>query len=116
MPSSDTYLALTVVPEQAVIYDCTARQYPTLTRFVPNAVAGLPSLNARDYLRGLADVDPTILTSQSALQISKKLESLAENADMSADSSGPTRADITHLCGTRDNIRQLIALIERASP
>lgn len=110
--TSDIYFVLEQFSENQTIVDFREHPYAKIKPVNPEEVTGLPSLNARDYLRGLANVDSEILTCKSRRQLVNKLEALAKNADMSVDMGARIIDEFRLYSATRDNIRQLIKLLK----
>ena len=104
----DTYFSLRTMPEGAEIFDFRDHVYADMARKTPQDVidSGLEvgKVNARTFLRGLADVDSEILRCQSQRQLYERLEALAVRADMNADIGH----EVNISCAVRDNVYQLL--------
>ena len=109
---SDVYFVLEQLPESVTIKDFRHHRYQNLKSLEAPKFASLPSLNAREYLRSLADVRPDLLTCRSRSQLVDVLRGVANVAEHMADSGATNRSEMNLYCAVRDNTYQLIELLD----
>ncbi len=109
--TNDTYFVLEQLPQRSKIVDFRGHDYTSLARARPEEYSRLSKVDARDFLRGLADYDPTILTCQSRVQLVGKLEAMTVRADEAADGN-PDKREVSLYCAVRDNTYQLIDMLK----
>ena len=105
----DQYFVVSAIPENARIVDFSEYLYDSLKRLKPTDVQGLREINAREFVKAIADADPYILRCNSKADVVRRLQDLAEIAENVADSI-PDKAELSERCAVRDNIYQLIEL------
>jgi len=112
MAISATYLVLETIPEGLTIHDFRDHNYTSLKILTPSDLeTKLRQVNARDWIRALADIDSNILKCQSKKQLYDKLEKIAESADFAADCT-LYKKEVQINCAVRDNTYQIMKLLE----
>ena len=108
------YFVVETFPEKAKIVDFTEHDYDgKITPLNPSDVPNLPrDFAARDYAAQITSGKPILRDAKSRLQLVKELEGITEICDVVVDGQAATREEFNAYSGTRDNIRQLIGLLQ----
>ena len=116
MENYDTHFVIEQIPKGKQIIDFRSHTYENLRSLNPNDVdvATMGQVDARDFLAGLASMDSTLFTCQSRNQLIDKLNRFYSRLDMAADGS-LIISDASLNCGIRDNIGQLLAMLNGSS-
>lgn len=115
MDDQDAYFVLQTLPEEVTITDFRGHQYKDLKPLDPEDFPQYPKVSARDFLRGLIDVDGSILECRDRRQLILKLQTVASRYETATDSDATNRSEFDQICAARNNTLQLVNLLEETS-